>query len=199
MLADTKHEDGCITSTGSSFCAARTRPCWLVPLLPSHASQLLSRSAQSRRLTIHQHCVAYGLPSRLLGQSIHASGSVFICGIHQEPSIDFLPSLCHQSALPCPWGPSPLEPRDSRASSQQAFAVSRHTACCCGTGTAPGVSRPPNAHGQICHARNHAICARRSSASRLCIHAPSSISLRARSPSAGHVCICILRALSSSR
>lgn len=82
--------------------------------LASHTSRITaSQSAHSCRLTIHQHNVAYGLPSHFHRQSINQLGNACVCGTQQEPSIDFLPSLCHHSAL-CP---SPLEPQESRPSS----------------------------------------------------------------------------------
>lgn len=127
-----------------------------------------SQSAHSCRLTIHQHDVAYGLPSHFLGQSINQLGNAFICGIQQEPSIDFLPSLC---PLPLP----------ARATGKQAIkrllshAIRPTTAV-----QAQGVSRSPNTREQISHARHHATLASAS--------APLSALM---SLSAGHICICI--------
>ena len=89
-----------------------------LPIFPCFTAS--SQSAHSCRLTTPTTTLHTASRHISLGKSIHQLGDAFICGIHLEPSIDFLPSRCHQSALGAP-------PRSShRIASQQAFAVSRH-------------------------------------------------------------------------
>jgi hypothetical protein len=160
---------------------------WLVPLLLLHTHYSFSVSALLQAYNYTSATLHTASRHISLGEVSISWAAPFICGI--QPSIAFLPCLCHHSAFARFAPPRPLEPQESKPSS-----------VCCLTPYAlllpyrhRVVSRPSNAHGQIYHARNnHAI----SACSRFCI-AP--LCLIAHSLSAGHICIALAYcALSSS-